>query len=328
MVTKAELEVRIKELEDEIIQLRDEHEKLAIDSWLFQTLLAHIPDFVYFKDRESRFITSSAAQVKAFGLQGLEEIVGKTDFDFFTEEHARPAYEDEQRIIRTGEPIALEERETWPDGSVTWVLTTKMPIFRDGEIVGTFGLSKSITDRKKAEEEIRLLNATLEERIQERTAELEREMAERQKAEQKHARLQEEIINAQKQAIQELSTPIIPIVEQIIVIPLIGSIDTSRAQDIMRSLLAGITQHRAKVVILDITGVPIVDTGVANHLDKAIQAARLKGTHTIITGISDAVAETVVDLGINWSGIETLRDLEAGLLAALERLNIRFTSSR
>ena len=102
--------------------------------------------------------------------------------------------------------------------------------------------------------------------------------------------------------------------------PLIGSIDTMRARDITRGLLAGIRHHRARVVILDITGVPIVDSGVANHLNKTIRAARLKGAQTIITGISDAVAETIVDLGIDWSDIETLSDLQTGLRAALTRM--------
>ena len=112
--------------------------------------------------------------------------------------------------------------------------------------------------------------------------------------------------------------PIIPVMEHIIVMPLIGSIDSMRARDIMRTLLTGIREHRAKVVRLDITSVPIVDSDVANHLNKTIQAARLKGARTIVTGISGAVAETIVDLGIDWSGIETLSDLRTGLRAVLQ----------
>jgi rsbT co-antagonist protein RsbR len=107
------------------------------------------------------------------------------------------------------------------------------------------------------------------------------------------------------------------------VMPLIGSIDSMRTRDITRALLAGISQHRAKVVIVDITGVPFVDSGVAGHLNKTIQAARLKGAHTIVTGISDAVAETIVDLGIDWSEITTLSDLQTGLAAALSSLGLR-----
>jgi rsbT co-antagonist protein RsbR len=104
--------------------------------------------------------------------------------------------------------------------------------------------------------------------------------------------------------------------------PLVGSVDSMRARDITRTLLAGIQTHRAKVVIMDITGVPLVDSGVASYLNKTIQAARLKGARTIVTGVSDAVAETIVDLGLDWSGIETLADLQTGLVTALNSLGI------
>ncbi|MBN1179567.1 MAG: PAS domain S-box protein [Anaerolineae bacterium] len=142
------------------------------------------------------------------------------------------------------------------------------------------------------------------------------------------ARLQQEVIEAQQRTLEELSTPVIPIMDRILVMPLIGSIDSLRAKDITRALLRGIREQRAKVVILDVTGVPIVDSGVANHLNKTIQAARLKGARTIVTGISDAVAETIVDLGIDWSAIETLSDLQTGLLAALDSVGIVLARKR
>jgi PAS domain S-box-containing protein len=151
------------------------------------------------------------------------------------------------------------------------------------------------------------------------------DITERKQDEIERERLQQEIIKAQQRAIQELSTPIIPVMDRIIVLPLVGSIDSMRASDIMRTLLAGISKHHAKVVILDITGVAIVDTGVAAYLDKVVQAARLKGARTIITGISDAVAETVVDLGIDWSRVETLRDLQTGLVVALDSLGMKLS---
>jgi rsbT co-antagonist protein RsbR len=103
-------------------------------------------------------------------------------------------------------------------------------------------------------------------------------------------------------------------------LPLIGNIDAQRARDITRTLLAGISEHRAKVVILDVTGMPMIDTESAVYLNKTIQAARLKGARTIITGITDAVAETLVDLGIDWRKVMTLRDLQTGLLMALRDL--------
>jgi len=170
---------------------------------------------------------------------------------------------------------------------------------------------------RRNEEALEKAYAETEGQVKERTAELEREIEERTRMQEENLRLQQEVIDAQQRAIRELSTPIIPILEGVIVMPLVGSIDTSRARDITRSLLVGIRQHSAKVVILDITGVPIVDSGVAAYLNKTIQAARLKGARTIVTGISEAVAETIVDLGIDWSGIETLSDLRTGLRVVL-----------
>jgi rsbT co-antagonist protein RsbR len=149
------------------------------------------------------------------------------------------------------------------------------------------------------------------------------DVTERMQTEQERERLQQQIIEAQRQALQELSTPIIPVMEGIIVMPLVGGIDTNRSRDLMRSLLEGISRYQAKVAILDITGVPLVDSGVAQHLDRTIQAARLKGTRTLITGVSEAVAETIVDLGIDWSGIETLSNLQTGLMVALWSLGLR-----
>ncbi|MDD3824386.1 MAG: STAS domain-containing protein [Anaerolineae bacterium] len=172
--------------------------------------------------------------------------------------------------------------------------------------------------------------AELEALLEGATRSEQEQRAERERSEAEGLRLQQEVIEAQQRAIQELSTPVIPIVDTprggVLVMPLIGSIDSLRAKDIMRVLLAGINQHRARVVILDITGVPIVDSGVANHLNKTIKAARLKGTQVIVTGITEAVAETIVDLGIDWSGIQTLGDLHGGLRAALASLGYRITA--
>ncbi|MBN2393473.1 MAG: PAS domain-containing protein [Anaerolineae bacterium] len=129
------------------------YEALEFEQYLMAALLDSIPDHIYFKDRESRFLRASRSQTERFGLSHPMDAIGKSDFDFFTEEHARPAYEDEQRIIRTGKPLlGLEERETWPDRPDTWVSTSKMPLRdREGNIIGTFGISTDITERKTAE---------------------------------------------------------------------------------------------------------------------------------------------------------------------------------
>jgi PAS domain S-box-containing protein len=121
---------------------------------LLHTLMDHLPDNIYFKDAASRFIRISKAMATQFGLSDPAEAVGKTDFDFFTDEHARQAMADEEQILRSGQGVVnKEEKETWPDGHTTWTLTTKMPLYDDqGRTVGTFGLSRDVTERRHVAE--------------------------------------------------------------------------------------------------------------------------------------------------------------------------------
>ena len=121
---------------------------------LLHTLMDHLPDNIYFKDAASRFIRISKAMATQFGLNDPAEAVGKTDFNFFTEEHARQAMADEEEILRSGQAVInKEEKETWPDGHTTWTLTTKMPLLDEqGRTVGTFGLSRDVTERRRAAE--------------------------------------------------------------------------------------------------------------------------------------------------------------------------------
>lgn len=120
---------------------------------LLEAFLEHIPDNVFFKDRQSRFMRISRAMANYCGLSDPAKAVNQTDSDIFTSEHADQALADEQRIIRTGQPmIGKEEKETWPDGHETWVLTTKVPLRdKQGQIIGTMGIAHDITDRKRAE---------------------------------------------------------------------------------------------------------------------------------------------------------------------------------
>jgi PAS domain S-box-containing protein len=121
---------------------------------LFQTLMDHVPDMIYFKDRLSRFTRINRALARRFRLEDPQEAVGKTDHDMFANNHAGPAFADEQEVMRTGQPlIGKVEKETMPDGQVNWVLTTKVPR-RDatGQIIGTFGISKDITELKMMED--------------------------------------------------------------------------------------------------------------------------------------------------------------------------------
>lgn len=123
------------------------------DKSLMQRLMDNIQDNVYVMDRGGHIVFINKAGAKWLGFNSPEDVIGKTDLDIFTNEHGRAAFEDEQRIIETGEPIlGIEEKETWADGRETWVSTSKMPLHNDdGQIVGTFGISRDITEHKKAE---------------------------------------------------------------------------------------------------------------------------------------------------------------------------------
>ncbi|MFN0052145.1 MAG: response regulator [Planctomycetales bacterium] len=134
------------------------------DQYLLEALLAHLPHSIYFKDRNSRFVRFSHALADKFGQNGAAEVVGKSDFDFFSEEHARQAYLDEQKLIQGElEILNAEEVETWPDGSTTWVTTTKLPLRdREGRTIGTFGISLDITPQKRAEDALHLAKLAAE----------------------------------------------------------------------------------------------------------------------------------------------------------------------
>lgn len=262
------------------------------ERWL-NLITNNVPMIIFAIDKDGIFTLSEGKGLAALGMEP-GQVVGLSSFDVYAE---TPQVCDEIRQALTGETVTSNVIL----GPMVFQ-TTYSPIRNEkDEVTGLIGLSIDVSESRQAE--------------------IEREQ------------LQQEVIDAQQRAIVELSTPVIPIMDApngaggIIVMPLIGSIDSMRARDVTRSLLAGIGRYRAKVVIVDVTGVTLMDTGIVNHLNKTIQAARLKGAKTIITGISDAVAETIVDLGIDWSEITTLSDLQTGLVIALQSLGIKLVKA-
>ncbi len=147
-----------------------------------------------------------------------------------------------------------------------------------------------------------------------------RDLTDQIRLEQERLRLQEEVIEAQQAALRELSTPLIPLSDQVVVMPLIGSMDSSRAQQVLDTLLQGVSSHKATTAILDITGVPVVDTQVANTLLRAAQTVKLLGVQVIITGIRPEVAQMLIRLGIDLSGIITRSSLQRGIAFALQQM--------
>jgi rsbT co-antagonist protein RsbR len=138
----------------------------------------------------------------------------------------------------------------------------------------------------------------------------------------------ERVIRQQGDAIRELSTPVLQVRERLLILPIIGVLDDQRADQLTEQLLGGIRRHRAKVVVIDITGVADLDADVANHLVQTVDASRLMGAGVIITGLSPAIAQTLVTIGVDLSKMNTVGDLQGGIEEAERQLGFRVTKVR
>jgi rsbT co-antagonist protein RsbR len=133
----------------------------------------------------------------------------------------------------------------------------------------------------------------------------------------------ERVIREQQEAIRELSTPVLQVRNRLLILPIIGVLDAQRARQLTEQLLGAIQSNRARVVVIDITGVATVDVSVANHLVQTVEAARLMGASAIITGLSSKIAQTLVDLGVDLTMMKTVGDLQGGLEEAERVLGYR-----
>lgn len=186
--------------------------------------------------------------------------------------------------------------------------------------------------------QLQQLNEALERQVAARTEEIERvsaelraanaelsvELAERQRAEAQRAALQEEVVKMQAEKLAELSTPVIPITEEILVMPLIGTMDAERAHSLLEAALSGAQARRARIMILDITGMKLVDASVAGTLTRTASALRMLGTDVVLTGVSARVAQTLVGLDVKLGPLVTKSTLELGIAYALTRVGQRW----
>jgi rsbT co-antagonist protein RsbR len=158
--------------------------------------------------------------------------------------------------------------------------------------------------------------------VQTEHAESENQRAEMERAYTRTVTEQQEQQAQLRSTIRELSTPIIPVYEGILVLPLVGSIDSRRASEVTERLLEEIAAQQAEIVIIDITGVSLIDTSTANHLLMTTRAASLLGSRVVLVGMGAEIAQTIVHLGVELNGLVTLADLQAGIAYALERLGL------
>lgn len=271
----------------DVAALLAENAALREQNELLSAVITHCPAVMFVKDVEGRLVLCNRAYEVLVGVEpgGL---LGKTDHEIFGPEAGEQNRGNDLRVCEGGVPQEMEELIPQSDGLHTYV-SIKFPLHHaDGRLRGLAGIATDITERRKAEVE--------------------------------RAELQEKMIALQRRTLSELSTPIIPLADGIVALPLIGTIDGERARAIMQALLEGIAQHRSHTAILDITGVRSADAQVAAALLQPARAARLLGTRVIVTGVQPEVARAMVELGADWRDIETLRTLQDGVALALRRV--------
>jgi PAS domain S-box-containing protein len=268
----------------DITHQKQMEEELQRNQRLFQHVLDHLPSVVTIRDLDHRYIMVNKTGANVAGID-RDEFIGKRDSDLFSPEVGEKWKARNDQVFQTGEVV--EETEEFPlNGEMAIFLSIAFPVTNEaGEIYALGSVSTDITEQTKAEAE----------RIE----------------------MQEQIIQAQRDALRELSAPLLPISDTVVVLPLVGTIDSRRAQQVMETLLEGVADHNAELAIVDITGVQVVDTQVANALIQAAQAVKLLGAQVVLTGIGPTMAQTLVHLGADLSSIVTRGTLQSGINYAL-----------
>ncbi|WP_437291207.1 PAS domain-containing protein [Sorangium sp. So ce406] len=258
-------------------------------------LLDAIPAMVFFKDRDHRYLAVNKAYTNHYRLSA-DKIVGRRDEDIFIPEVARSYHDNDEAIMADGiARLNVELQWKLEDGSDGWTLENIVP-FRDarGRVIGMVGVVVDVTARKRTEEALR--------------------------------RTESELLASQARLLETvaaLATPVLPIEHGILVLPLVGHLDGMRSSQLMAALLQGVERHDAEFVIIDLTGVPVIDSHVAHHLLRAVQAAVLLGAQCVLVGMSAATAASLASTGEALEELVLLRDLRAGVRYAMSRRKAR-----
>jgi rsbT co-antagonist protein RsbR len=257
---------------------------LSISEARFQAFMNNSPIAAWITDVAGRIRYLNANYYQMFAVPP-GDLIGKTIFDLYPHNIAAQLLVNIQSVAQTRMAIETIEQAPRPNGMIGDFIVYKFLSASEGDEPLIGGVAFDITERQQAEAE--------------------------------RTRLQNEIITAQQAALRELSVPLIPLADGVVLLPLIGAIDTRRAQQIMETLLEGIADHQAATAILDITGVRVIDTQVANALLRAAHAAKLLGATVVLSGISTEVAQTIVHLGVDLGGIVTQSNLQTAIGFAL-----------
>ncbi|WP_437983387.1 PAS domain-containing protein [Sorangium sp. So ce117] len=252
---------------------------------LFHAFLEYMPAMMFAKDSDSRYVVLNAQFERFMGMEPGSG-AGMRDHDMLPDDIVAQVKAADDAVRNTGVATMFEESVPHPTEGIKQFHSVKFPVRGPGIPEGTVGgAAIDITAIKRAE-------------------------AERQEA-------QLAVIAAQQAIIRELATPLLPIADGVLVMPLIGTLDPERASRIIETLLSGVGAHQATIAIIDITGVRSVDAQVAGVLMQAARAVGLLGAKVVLTGIQPAIARMLIDLGVDWQGLVTEATLRSGIDYAL-----------
>lgn len=277
--TRADLAVVMQKLQHELAGRKQIEQQLRI----FEALVENAPDGVSVGTPEEKIIVYANRAYRAMLGYG-DELLGMHGFDMLAIEEER---------------FQTIDRQLAADGFWQGIIPCR---HKDGTIILTHQSLFLITDQDNQVQALAVIA---------------RDMTEQIRHEEERVALQERIITAQRASLRELSTPLLPISDGVVAMPLMGTIDSQRAQQVMETLMEGVARYQADLAILDITGVLVVDTQVADALLRAARAVRLLGSQIILTGIQPQIAQTLVHLGVDMKDLITRSTLQAGIAYAL-----------
>jgi rsbT co-antagonist protein RsbR len=291
-------------------QLRAERDVREQQDFIRQVIDSD-PNLISVKDHRGTFVLVNRAAAEVFG-RTPDEVVGQHDVELYGDSaYAENYIAEDNQVLATLDERTIEERVRHYTGDERWYQTTKRPLVLPNGDVQLLGFSVDITARRE----------TLQ-RLEEAAAEVERRAAEAFRQAEAKAALVEEldqklgIIESQHQEILALSAPLLDVGERVLAVPIVGALTATRTIEIMTRLLNAIVDRQVERVVVDLTGLETIEMDTAEQLMGIIRAIRLLGSEAVITGIRPAVAQIIVELGIDLSAFNTKRTLRAALLDA------------
>ena len=267
---------------------------LAGQARRLEQIIDNVPVMIFAKDATRLKVevwNKMAEQVTGVSRTAMFE---NTTQDLFPQE-AEAFEKIDREVIANKVAVSIEESISTAEG-LRWLISSKVPLFDEkGEAIALLGCSQDITERRASEQALAQTNRKL--------------------AESEEAKLA--LIDRLRYAVDELSNPILEVWDDVLMMPIIGVVDSRRAADMVQRLLAEVVRTQASFVIVDLTGVEVVDTKTADHLMKLMRKVELVGARCVLTGIRTAVAETLVEIGVDLGRLRTLRNLKHGLREAL-----------